>query len=157
MRYTRLMIVPLVLISQACDPLAPGASGRLSLAPGIDLSSYATLVIRAYPSDSSFHVSMPPSGPRDPIDNPWLIEPLEGLTFPYDYYLGGGLGTTKSDGWRLVAWLTPTSAEEAFGTWIGSSEPYGTRLFEIGDCGSYFGDYCGVTESVDLLIDSFAP
>ena len=159
MRYSPLIIVPLVLFSQACDPVAPGASGQLSLAPDIDLSSYATLVMRAYVSDSPWNVSMPPSSPRDPRENLWLIEPLEGLTFPYDYYLQGPspLGTTKSAGWRLVAWLTPTSAEEAFGTWIESGQPYGTRLFEIGDCGSYDLEYCDVTENVDLLIDSFAP
>ena len=113
--------------------------------------------MRAYPSASSWDVSTPPSGTGDPIEDLWLIEPLEGLTFPYQYSLGSGIGTTTRPGWRLVAWLTPTSADDAFGTWIRSGEPYGTRLFEIRECGDFDLEYCQVTENVHLLIDSFAP
>ncbi len=159
MRCAHLILVPLVLFSQACDPASPGASGQLSLASDIDLSSYATLVMRAYPSDTPWNVSMSPAPPADPLDDLWLIEPLEGLTFPHDYTLQriSPIGTTTRPGWRVVAWLTSTRTDDAFNTWIASGEPYGTRLFEVGECGNFDLEYCQVTENVDLLIASLAP
>ena len=59
------------------------------------------------------------------------------------------MGYTDHKRWRLVAWIAgPEDAERpARGAW------YGTRLFNLNECGLPFSGYCGMTVNVDIELD----
>ncbi len=137
------------------DPAGPGASGEISLGAGVETEGFKSLALRATPaSDGDFDPTAPSFRDADGEGSGWYESrhDLAEATFPFEYSISETLGTTPHQRWRLFAWLSKGVDESR----PASGEPYGTVVFEVEDCGS-FGDYCGVTRTVDLAIDKTAP
>jgi hypothetical protein len=79
-------------------------------------------------------------------------EQLSSITFPHSYELATGVGTTPQQRWRILAWLS-TDPEIAP---LASGDPFGTAVLTIEPCDQY-GDYCGVTEGVNVTVEAVAP
>ena len=80
---------------------------------------------------------------------------LTDITFPQEYSVGDAGPTTPSERWQLFAWLSASASIEGPSQPAGG-EPYGRATFVLDDCGN-FGDYCAVTEGVDITINQVAP
>lgn len=140
------MVLPMLLT--ACDPLGPGAIGQLIISPDIPLATGRRLEMRAFADDGK---------PFDPATvnwsgQGWLLAQswdLAGISFPFSYEIGGGMGYTDHQRWRLVAWISGSegAVQPRNGEW------YGSRLFNLDECGMPFPGYCGVTVEVDLAIE----
>ena len=130
------------------DPPGPGASGQVSLAPGLQTGGFATLELRAYPDRGVDPAAAVPTAP------PLLAESLglSGLTFPYAYTLFDALGTTPEAGWRVTAWLATTAGQDV----PTHGDLYGSQTFLLRGCGQY-GGYCDITTGVDVVISSAMP
>jgi hypothetical protein len=133
----------------ACgDPGAPAVSGTLSLGTSVRSSDFSSLQVRAYPdSASTFDASRVAA---DPINS--ATDMLTSVAFPFHYQLGGGIGTSEAQRWRLVAWLSHTSLTDK----LESGDVFCTTLFTLHSCGAY-GGYCGETRDVDCTLDSAIP
>lgn len=153
---TRMGLLSLVcLAALGCDPGGPGAEGTISLAPELDASLYATLELRAFPE---------PEGEFDVLDGaPTSGEifvqrhDLADIEFPFEYLLGGGVGTTEFKRWRVLAWLSATKSDAELPNGPVAGEWYGTATFAVKECGGMFDGYCGVTGGVNLTIDTELP
>ena len=88
----------------SCDPGGPGAEGTISLDPEIDLADYRTLELRAFPDPGAGYDAA--SGA--PAEGELFASSydLADITFPYGYLIGGGVGTTDHQRWRILAWLS---------------------------------------------------
>jgi hypothetical protein len=76
--------------------------------------------------------------------------PLAEIEFPFSYYIGGGLGSTEHENWRVVAWIAESED-------VGRPQPgewYGARLFTLEDCGVMVSGYCGRVSDFNFEIDS---
>ncbi len=132
----------------ACDPQAPGATGTIDLDPSIDPAGYGWLQIVAHADrDGAFQVADldPDKLGGDLIHDNF---PLGDVSFPFDYTLGYGVGSTEIPTWRVTAWL---SVEQAV-TAPEVGDPWASASFEVHKCGNM--GYCGRTDGVDLVIDT---
>ena len=138
-----------------CDPGGPGAEGVISLGPEIDPADYSTLELRAFPDpEAGFDVSegVPAGGELFAVSHD-----LAEVEFPFEYLIGGGVGTTEFQRWRVLAWLAVAEPEAAGADGPASGEWYGTTLFVVDACGGTVGGYCGLTKGVDFTIDTELP
>ena len=139
--------LPLVL-GVACDPMAPGASGQLTLSPDSNLAEGRTLEIRLLPDEGKLF---------DPATVDLAVESgdrvaswnLAEIEFPFHYGIGGGIGNSEYAHWRVVAWIAESEEVDA----PRPGEWYGTRVFTAADCGPMFSGYCGVIVGIDLEIE----
>jgi hypothetical protein len=137
-----------VALGVACDPAAPGATGQLVVSPEAKLETGRALEIRMLPNDGR---------PFDPATADLVVEfehrgaswNLAEIRFPFQYEVGGGLGSSKHEHWRVVAWIA--KSEDV--TRPNPGEWYGTRDFTTEDCGSMISGYCGMMFDVDLEIE----
>jgi hypothetical protein len=143
-----LLFIP-VLLGAACDPLAPGATGQLSVSPEVNLEEGHVLEIRILP-DVGEPFDLAQADFSD-ANRHWQDSlPLAELEIPIDYFIGGGLGSSEHEHWRVVAWISKSANvnQPAPGEW------YGTSAFDAGDCGVAHSGFCGVMTNVDLKIES---
>jgi hypothetical protein len=140
-----------------CDPEGAGASGVITLGEGVDASAFRTINVTAIVDTGK------PFDPKQPVftaseqTDGWLPfrQDLSVTKFPLEYQVSQGVGTTPNEHWRVFAWLT---AQDIGGSNApASAEPYGTATVTIGECGGAFGDYCGVTDGVNITINQTAP
>ncbi len=141
------LLVPF-LLGAACDPQGPGAMGRLTVSPEAGLDAGNTLEIRLLPDDGN---AFDPGSTNLSDENrdrrvSWNLAEIE---FPFSYHVGGGLGTTEHEHWRVIAWIAKSSNVDR----PMPGEYYGTRDFDVEDCGIVFSKYCGVMSAIDLEID----
>jgi hypothetical protein len=144
-----------------CDPEGPGASGKISLGPGIDPGAFVTLAIRIFPDRKPDFdpASLPPSEDLErALDkslgrNSTAAGTSSPLEFPCDYSVGEALGTTPDADWRMVAWLSRQRAPVAS---IAPGDIFCTTRFKIGDCGLFVGDHCRQTPEVNCTLDQQA-
>jgi hypothetical protein len=143
-----LLSLVLLLPGAACDPLGPGAVGRLRLSPDAEIVPGGMLEMRAFPDDGqAFDPATTTWADRQwPIDQRW---PLSEITFPFHYGIGGGVGHNETQSWRLVAWISRSENADA----PTKGEWYGTQLFSLAECGFPFSGYCGVTQGIEIEID----
>ena len=142
-----LPVLPL-LLGVACDPQGPGAMGRLTVSPEADIDSGRTLEIRTFPDDGQ---AFDPAT-ANLSDREWLRRESWDLTrmeLPSVYQVGGEMGYTDHERWRLVIWIAESEDVER----PRSGEWYGTRLFNLNECGMPFSGYCSITDEVDIDID----
>ena len=135
----------LFALGSGCDPGGAGASGVISLGPGVTAEGFTTLRICATPEPE-----VPPmSGFLDTCEI-LQNEKVADIKFPHPYEISAGLGTSSHAKWRLVIFLTSdeTSVKPE------SNEPFGLTLFSVGGCGAGYieGEYCGVTPGVDVTL-----
>ena len=143
-----LLLVP-VLLSAACDPQAPGASGQLTVAPEANFDEGSTLEIRLLPDDGkSFDLAAAEFVDEDRHHQASIS--LAEIEFPFHYAIGGGIGHSEFEHWRVVAWISESEDVDR----PKPGEWYATRVFSIADCGPAFSGYCGVMFDVDLAIES---
>lgn len=138
------------------DPEGPGASGNISLGEGVTTEGLATLRLSVAP-EAPFDPAAPSFPAAGGEGSTWLssVEDLTTITFPHGYSVSDGVGTTPSERWHLFAWLSASPSRESQSQ-PASGEPYGRATFALDDCGN-FGDYCAVTEGVDITINQIAP
>lgn len=133
-----------------CDPAGPGAAGTVSASATIDAPTWTTLVIGVFADPTG---TFDPSKPL-PADALTSIEELRSAPLPHRYEVGGGVGTTPTRDWRMVAWLTKRPGGPF--TSVERGDAFCTTRFTIAGCGA-FGGYCGTTHGVDCTIDRIAP
>jgi len=143
-----LLLIPL-LFGAACDPMAPGASGQLVVSDRANIEEGKTLEIRLLPDNAeSFDVTTADFS----AENRHWQESLDlaGIVFPTDYVIGGGLGSSEYEHWRVVAWIS--KSEDVNRPQTG--EWYGTSDYNVEDCGMAHSGFCGVISGVDIKIES---
>ena len=134
----------------ACDPLAPSASGQVTLGSGATTAAGASLELRMFPDTEDAGSFDPSRFSPPPVDSTYSASvPLDQVTFPYAYDLGDGVGTSPQRHWFVVAWLAPSA-----GAPLGSGEWFGARAMDFDECG---GAYCGQRDRQDILVDRQAP
>ncbi len=134
------------------DPQGPGASGTISLGSGVNTSGLTTLHI--------FNLVDGGSSTFDPRtltitqEFSWNQADIDvsAMGFPYEYDVGEPLGTTSTECWRVVAWLSKSSIAST----PESGDVYGTVTYKLDDCGSY-GDYCQHTPHIDIKLADTVP
>ncbi len=133
-----------------CDPGGPGATGTISLAPDITTDGFSTLEIRGTPDDGKpIDFVNPPAADPD-----WSLSlPLDEFGLPFTYDIGPSIGSTPSEKWRMLAWLSVSGG----GDGPKSGEPFGMTAFGLQSCGLILDDYCGKVPEVNFTIDKFAP
>jgi hypothetical protein len=138
------------------DPEPPGASGNIALGEGVTTEGFATLHFRAAPA-APFDPAAPsfPASGGEGSDWSSSIRDLTDIAFPQEYSVDAGGPTTPSESWQLFAWLSASSDMER-PSQPASGEPFGRATFALDDCGN-FGDYCAVTQGVDITINQIAP
>ena len=137
-----------VALGVACDPAALEQRGNSLFHPRRNSETGRTLEIRLVPGDGK---------PFDPGTADLVVEirhraaswGLAEIEFPFHYDIGGGLGNSEHEHWRVVAWI----AESEDVTRPNPGEWYGTRDFTAEDCGSMISGYCGMMLDVDLEIE----
>jgi hypothetical protein len=147
---------PFVMLALAAPALAgcsyygPGSSGVISLGPGLDLSGYQTLALRAFDNRRG---SFDPSGP---VPAGYAInQPLAPLTLPWPYRIGGAVNE-QSDyaDWMFVAWLSHRTAEELDGADVDMLDPgdlFCVVPFRLPD------DTHGIASHVDCVLAEVVP
>lgn len=139
------------------DPQGPGATGKISLGQGIVTDNFTTMHINVVPDDAQKPFDPKAPGFPDSLKSDvttWAATTVDfaTVTFPYVYEVSDALGTTPHEHWRLFVWLSK-SADEAAPT---TGEPFGTTAFKIASCEQY-GDFCTVTQNVNVAIDKMTP
>jgi len=153
-RFRIAILTPLLFLAQAfaCDPMGPTAVGVVRLSPEASAEGGLTLEVRAFAEEI-----MPWVGPEESLaGHEWLLEssrPLEGMTFPLEYEVGGQLGTSEHEEWRVLVWIARSEAREV----PQSGEWFGTVTFSLDDCGILFSSYCGVAMDLEVEIDQQLP
>ncbi len=142
------LLLMLPLLVAGCDPQGPGAAGQIKLSPDINIGSGKTLEVRAFPDDGQTF---------DPETTDWSNRhwaqhqswPLGEIKFPFDYLVGGKMGYTDDQRWRLLVWIAGSESGDrpSKGAW------YSSRLFSLNKCGLMFSGYCGISFPVDITID----
>jgi hypothetical protein len=138
------LAMTLCALGTGCDPGGAGASGVISLGPGVTAEGFTTLRICATPEPE-----VPPTSGFLETCELLENENVSDIKFPHPYEISAGLGTTDHEKWRLVIFLTSdeTSVKPT------SEEPFGLTLFSVGSCGAgYIDEYCGVTPAVDVTL-----
>lgn len=129
------------------DPGGPGATGNVALEAGLVLDGFAALELRAFP-DAGDELIVPETE-FPPHDE--RVELATVGSFPFSYELTMGIGTTDTQEWRVLAWLT--SADESLSP--TESEPAGTATFLVRVCSpEHETHFCGTTDGIDLTIRS---
>jgi hypothetical protein len=138
-------------VLSACDPIGPGATGNVTVAPHITRDKYTFLYIAAF-EDSG-----------DPFDlrvhGPWHDLGVPSTATPRAFMAGANIGRSNKKAWRVVAWLEAQELEygaSRFQHELKPGTPYGTTIFELGFCTLVLG-YCDKTPAVDLVIDATVP
>ena len=116
-----------------CDPAAPSASGVIDTS--VDTSPFSTLEIRFQP------MTPDPDTPM-PYRQSW---PLDEIQFPFDYVIGGDIGTSQVARWEVAAWLSATATASP-----SASDPQARREVDIGKCTSG----CPGVDGIDLTLVS---
>ena len=84
----------ITLLAAYCDPLGPSASGGVNIAPGIDVTPFARLVVEIVPADGS-------SADANAIDD----EPVP-MTWPAEVSVGGRIDARPvAKSYEVDAWL----------------------------------------------------
>ncbi len=138
------MTLAILSLLAACEPPGPGATGTISLAPGVDPAGFAFVHVRVFeePADG-FDVLRPVD-----FSGPWQeMEPLARVSFPWRYTVGPGIGGSQAARWRAVAWLSGDAAA----SWPGPGDPVGATPFDLRRCGDFF---CDKTPGVDLVLSN---
>lgn len=81
---------------------------------------------------------------------------LSAITFPHEYSVSADGSTTPSERWQVFAWLSAAPSTDERPSQPASGEPFGRATFALEDC-SNFGDYCAMTEGVDITINQITP
>ena len=141
------VFLPLVL-GAACDPMAPGAVGQLMVSPQATVEDGRTLEMRLLANDGKpFDVATTDLVVEYPDQQAsWNLAEIE---FPFRYDIGGGLGSSEHEHWRVIAWIADSEDVDR----PKSGEWYGSREFSINDCGVMISGYCGVMFDIDLEIE----
>jgi len=141
--------VVVVSVLCACDPEAPGATGTVDLGPGADTSGFSWLHVAAHAdADGELQVSdlvLESGQPFEDIVSRRVA--LSDVSFPWSYELGGGVGATEIESWRVTAWIGATEDEVPV-----SGDLWGSTPFEVAKCGRM--GFCGVRSGVDVVIDT---
>jgi hypothetical protein len=151
----RLTFVPVALVAAmaltGCDPQAPGASGTMTLGPGVDATAFQTLSLRTFANASG---TFDPSTPI-PADAYWDTESTAAITFPYRYSVGGPVGTSAVGDWQMFAWLSHrTMVDLIRATGPDPGDPSCSVAYRVGGCGAGLSGYCGITGGVDCVLVS---
>lgn len=135
-----------------CDPLAPSASGTISLGDGVDSGAFSSLEARAFPDSTDGETLVPDSSEVRTLSRSLS----DGVTFPYPYEFDPRFGYSDKQRWRLLAWLSKSGGEDSV---PAAGEPFGVTTFDLGDCSDCKGPgtFCAVTEGVEITIDGAAP
>jgi len=123
------------------EPSAPGAHGAITLDVDVDPAEWLTLEIRlAATADLAS---------EDPSDGEGYgtYEDLADAGFPYDYWVGGGYGTSPHTEFRVLAWLSDGSDEGVFWEDAPDGSPWAEEIVDLGDCSNGCGD-----AEVDLML-----
>jgi hypothetical protein len=150
---TKIVLFALLSIAAAgaagCDPEAPGASGTITLAPGVDATAFVTLTLRTFANASGPY---DPSQPI-PLDADRDDRPLTAVTFPFRYDVGGGIGTSKFQSWQMVAWLSRHSLDDLRdAVRFDPGDPFCSVAYRASPCGLGTAGYCGVATGVDCVL-----
>lgn len=126
--------------------------GQLTVSPDADLDAGRTLEVRLLPDDGeNFDLdSANLSDENRHRQESWNLAEIE---FPFSYHVGGGLGTSEYEHWHVVAWIAESSDVDR----PKPGEVYGTRVFDIEDCGLMFSKYCGMMSGIDLEMNTSRP
>jgi hypothetical protein len=154
MRIALTIVATLTALSFGCgDPEGPGATGTISLSPGVDPASFRSLAIRVFP-DANLDYD-PATAPPRPLPAATGLDQALGASveFPYRYAVGDAIGKTSSAEWRMVAWLARAGGVI---TGVESGDVFCTVRFQIPSCGA-MGDFCGHTHAVDCTLEKVAP
>ena len=148
LRTSLLVILLPLMLGVACDPMAPGAMGQLIVSPEAKFDGGRTLEIRFLPNDGTpFDLATADlSVEYRHQQASWNLAEIE---FPFQYDIGGGLGSSEHEHWRVIAWVA--ESEEVDRPKPG--EWYGTREFSVEDCGVMISGFCGVMFGIDLEIE----
>jgi hypothetical protein len=146
-----IVIATAAAVALGCDPAGPAAEGTISLGTGVSDTGFATLELRMFPDPGADFD--PANGLPQGLEYFITSHHLAQVTFPYEYFIGAGAGTTENPRWMVIAWL----ATQELGDQPTSGEIFGTRTFKIKECGAFFGGYCDTTRGVDVVIETQLP
>jgi len=148
LRTSLLVILLPLMLGVACDPMAPGAVGQLIVSPEARFEDGHTLEISMLADDGTpFDLATADlSVEYRHQQASWNLAEIE---FPFQYDIGGGLGSSEHEHWRVIAWVA--ESEEVDRPKPG--EWYGTREFSVEDCGVMISGFCGVMFGIDLEIE----
>lgn len=148
LRTLLLVILLPLLLGVACDPLAPGAVGQLVVSPEAKIDAGRTLEIRFLPDDGKpFDLATADlSAEYRHQQASWNLAEIE---FPFQYGIGGGLGSSEHELWRVIAWIAESDEVDR----PKPGEWYGTRELGVADCGLTISGYCGVMSGIDFEIE----
>lgn len=143
-----LLFVGLALSACGGDPLAPNASGTISLASTADAGGLVSVEVRFCPADAGVSPSCGAAG------FPLAVSLKPDGGFPVPYRVGGDrLGTSPFKDWKVVAWVNraDAGAAPAPGDWWGeASLVLRECMCSTPPC------YCA-GGTVDVTIDRVAP
>ena len=125
------------------EPSAPGAHGLVTLDMDVDPAEWSTLEIRmAATADLASDDPSEGEGYGD-------YEDLAETEFPYEYWVGGGYGTSPHSEFRILAWLSDEDAEADRDVWddVPDGSPWAEEIVDLGDCSNGCGD-----GEVDLML-----
>jgi len=147
----RVLGLLLVLSVAACDPMGPGAAGQIQLV-GSTAYQGLSIELRAFADDGA---------PFDPtalqIGDAAMARNTLSLDTPppWDYRVGGPVGNTSKQHWRVVAWLSTEDGTDS--DRMPGGAPYGTQTFDVHDCGFPVSGYCEYTANIDFALDQRVP
>lgn len=135
------------------DPLAPGATGSLSLPAGATVAAGSTLELRACAASvvDGCAGATPATGGYAQAS-----VPLGSSGLPATYSVGAdSIGVSSEQEWQVVAWISSGDPGNA----PASGDRYGKATFALSDCSGACGAacYCGSAGHVDLTLDQIAP
>lgn len=125
------------------EPAAPAAHGVLSLDVDVDPLEWMSLETRFAATD---HLDDDDPGDGEGSGG---LEDLAEIEFPFDYWVGGGFGTSSHSEWRVLVWLSNDDAEAEREFWdeVPEGSPWAEAIVDLGDC----SQGCGAAE-VDLFL-----
>ena len=125
------------------EPAAPAVHGNLSLDTDVDPLQWTMLEARFAPTHDLES--------DDPSEGEGYVrlEDLAELEFPFEYWFGGGFGTSAHSEWRLVVWLSNEDYEAPREFWdeVPDDCPWAEAVVDLGDC----SNGCGAGEA-DLML-----
>ena len=123
--------------------------GQLTVSPEADLDAGLTLEVRLLPDDGEIF-DIDSANLSDGNGHHQASWDLADVELPFSYHVGGGIGTSEHEHWHVVAWIAESSIVDR----PKPGEIYGTRAFDINDCGLLFSEYCGMMSGIDLEMNT---